>query len=211
MLAQVEDGHTYDQIVRDLRPALEQIDWPAGVRWSFGGAIESSAEANAALGSKAALGAILLIVILLAQFNSARRLLIVLVTAPLAVMGIWPGLYAMDLPFGFVALLGAIALIGIVVNGAIVLLDLTERRRKSGASIDEALRAAVTIRTRPIPLTAATTVAGLTPLLFSQSTLWPPMAAAMISGLTLATFLTLFAVPALYRLFFRDAQIVEVS
>ncbi len=211
VLAQVEDGYTYAQVVSDLTPGLERIDWPAGVTWSHGGAIESSTEANDALASKAGLGAILLIIILLAQFDSVRRLLIVLITAPLAVMGIWPGLFAMGLPFGFVALLGAVALIGIVVNGAIVLLDLTERRRKEGASIAEALAAAVTIRTRPILLTAATTVAGLTPLLFSRSTLWPPMAAAMISGLTVATLLTLFAVPALYRLLFRDPKPVEVS
>ncbi|MCB9591760.1 MAG: efflux RND transporter permease subunit [Sandaracinaceae bacterium] len=210
ILAEVEDGATYAQVVQDVTPALDALDLPAGVHWSYGGAIESSAKANTALASTAAYGAILLVVILLAQFDSVRRLLIVLVTAPLAVMGIWPGLFAMQLPFGFVALLGAIALIGIVVNGAIVLLDLTEVRRGEGASIAEALEAAVVRRTRPILLTTATTVAGLTPLLFSRSTLWPPMASAMISGLTVATVLTLFAVPALYRVLFRDPKPAEV-
>ena len=127
-----------------------------------------------------------------------------LFTAPLAVMGIWPGLWLLGLPFGFVALLGAIALIGIVVNGAIVLLDLTERRMAEGATRDEALIDAVGKRTRPILLTTATTIAGLAPLLFSASTLWPPMAAAMISGLLISTLLTLVAVPALYRVAFRQ-------
>ncbi len=206
VLSEVAPGATYAQIVGELRPQLDAMDFPSGVTWDFGGAIESSAKANRALGAKGGIAMVLLIVILLMQFDSFRRVFIVLITAPLAVMGIWPGLFIADLPFGFVALMGAIALIGIVVNGAIVLLDLTERRREEGASIEEALRAAVTIRTRPILLTATTTVAGLTPLLFSKSTLWPPMASAMISGLTMATLLTLFAVPSLYRLLFRDPK-----
>jgi multidrug efflux pump subunit AcrB len=206
VLSDVEEGETYQAIVAELTPMLDAIEWPDGVRWEFGGAIESSAEANANLGANGPLGALLLVSILLAQFNSLRRVGIVLFTAPLAVMGIWPGLLLFDLPFGFVALLGAIALIGIVVNGAIVLIDLADLQRAAGATVAEALEVAVTRRTRPILLTTITTIAGLMPLLFSASTLWPPLAAAMISGLSVATVLTLFAVPALYRLLFRDPE-----
>ncbi|MGE3635765.1 MAG: efflux RND transporter permease subunit, partial [Sandaracinaceae bacterium] len=209
VLAEVEDGSTYAQIIADARPRLEALELPSGVSFVLGGATESSAKANDALASRAWLGALLLVVVLIAQFESLRRVAIVLVTAPLAALGIWPGLFALDLPFGFVALLGAIALIGIAVNAAIVLLDLTESLRAEGASIAAALEAAVTRRTRPILLTTVTTIAGLVPLLFSESTLWPPMAAAMISGLTVATALTLFAVPALYRLLFRDPKPTE--
>ncbi|MFK7989762.1 MAG: efflux RND transporter permease subunit [Sandaracinaceae bacterium] len=204
VLAEVQPGATYASIVAEITPQLEALDLPDGVRWELGGAAQSSGDANAGLGSGAPLGAVLLIAILLATFDSIRKVGVVLVTAPLAVMGIWPGLLLAGLPFGFVALLGAIALIGIVVNGAIVLIDLTEQRQGEGASMAEALTDAVTRRTRPILLTTATTVAGLTPLLFSDSTLWPPMASAMISGLIVATALTLFAVPALMRLLFRD-------
>lgn len=204
VLAQTVEGATYAQVIGDVLPALEALELPPGVSFELGGAHESSADANAGLGQKAPIGALLLIAILLAQFNSVRKVAIVLVTAPLAVMGIWPGLFLADLPFGFVALLGAIALIGIVVNGAIVLIDLTEAKEREGMPVAEALEHAVRVRTRPILLTTATTIAGLTPLLFSESTLWPPMASAMISGLTVATALTLFAVPALYRLMFRD-------
>lgn len=202
VLAEVADGATYAAIVADIQPALDALAID-GVTVVQGGATESSATANASLGSRGPIGALLLIAILLAQFDSFRKVGIVLFTAPLAVMGIWPGLWLLGLPFGFVALLGAIALIGIVVNGAIVLLDLTERRISEGATRDEALVDAVGKRTRPILLTTATTIAGLAPLLFSESTLWPPMAAAMISGLLISTLLTLVAVPALYRTAFR--------
>lgn len=206
VLAEVAQDATHEQVISRLRPHLDALQLPDGVRWEIGGAAGSAAEANGALAGKAPFAALLLVGILLLQFNSLRRVFVVLLTAPMAMLGVWPGLWAGDLPFGFVALLGAIALIGIAVNAAIVLLDLADERRKAGDSVQQALIAAVEIRTRPILLTTVTTVAGLAPLLFSESTLWPPMAAAMISGLTVATLLTLFAVPALYRLLFRDSS-----
>lgn len=202
--AEHADEATYQAIVAELTPRLEALDLPAGIRWSLAGAYGESRKANEALGAKAPVGALLLVLVLLAEFNSFRRVAIVLATAPMAALGVWPGLYLAGLPFGFVALLGAIALIGIAVNGAIVLIDVADRRREEGAGVSEALEDAVRLRTRPILLTTATTVAGLAPLLFSDSTLWPPLAAAMISGLLVATFLTLGVVPALYRLLFRD-------
>jgi multidrug efflux pump subunit AcrB len=209
VLAGVVDGATHEAVTARLTPMLDRLELPKGVRWEYGGAVASSAKANASLGSRAPLAAILLVAILLAQFNSLRRVAIVLLTAPLAVLGIWPGLFVAGLPFGFVALLGAIALIGIVVNGAIVLIDLADAKRAEGASVAEALETAVARRTRPILLTTATTIAGLLPLVFSESTLWPPMGAAMISGLAVSTVLTLFAVPALYRLAFREPKAVD--
>jgi multidrug efflux pump subunit AcrB/outer membrane protein TolC len=204
VLAETEGDTTYASVIASVRPALDALELPEGVRYAIGGAQAESDTANAALGSKAPVAALLLIAVLLAQFDSFRRIAIVLATAPLAVLGIWPGLYALDLPFGFVALLGAIALIGIAVNAAIVLIDVIDARRREGASVRDAVIDAVHLRTRPIYLTTATTVAGLVPLLFSASTLWPPMAAAMISGLVIATVLSLAVVPALYVLLFRE-------
>jgi len=204
VMANTTDDVTYASVVAQLEDALLDQELPAGVRLEHGGAFESSKESNDALAAKMPYGMLLLVAILLAEFESFRRVLIVLATAPLAVMGIWPGLAVAGLPFGFVALLGALALIGIVVNGAIVLLDVTERHREAGGAVAVALERAVALRTRPILLTTATTIAGLVPLLFSRSTLWPPLAAAMISGLAVGTLLTLFVVPSLYRLLFRD-------
>jgi multidrug efflux pump subunit AcrB/outer membrane protein TolC len=204
VLAETEGNTTYASVIASVRPALDALELPEGVRYAIGGAQAESDTANAALGSKAPIAALLLVAILLAQFDSFRRVAIVLATAPLAALGIWPGLYALDLPFGFVALLGAIALIGIAVNAAIVLIDVIDARRRDGASVRDAVIDAVRLRTRPIVLTTGTTVAGLAPLLFSASTLWPPMAAAMISGLVIATVLSLAVVPALYVLLFRE-------
>ncbi|MEO0322344.1 MAG: efflux RND transporter permease subunit [Myxococcota bacterium] len=208
VLSEHADEVTYQSVLKELTPELpELLAGVAGgsVRHEVGGAAAESKKANGAIGAKGPIGALLLVTILLAVFNSFRRTFIVLMTAPLAFLGVWPGLFALSLPFGFVALLGAIALIGIAVNGAIVLIDFTELRRKEGASVEDALALAVKVRTRPILLTTATTIAGLFPLLLSESTLWPPLAAAMISGLFVSTLLTLGVIPALYRLLFREA------
>jgi len=144
-------------------------------------------------------GLLLLLGVLLAEFNSFRRVAIILVTVPLAATGVVPGLLLAGQPFGFMSLLGVMALVGIVVNNAIVLLEVVENRRRDGAEVDEALTDAIQQRIRPILLTTATTVAGLLPLALSPSTLWPPLAWAMISGLLSSTVLTLAVVPALYR------------
>lgn len=150
--------------------------------------------------SRRSIGGLLLVVFLLAQFNSFRQLFIVLTTLPLAIIGVVPGLWLTGQPFGFTAILGVVALVGIVVNNAIVLIDLMNANRRQGESVSEAVVSAVARRTRPVLLTTATTVAGLVPLTLTQSTLWPPMAWAIISGLLASTLLTLLVIPALYRL-----------
>ena len=101
------------------------------------------------------------------------------------------------------SMLGVFALVGIVVNNAIVLIDLIGSETARGADVSAAIAAAVRERTRPILLTTATTVAGLVPLAVSSSTMWPPLALSMISGLLASTLLTLLAVPAAYRILHR--------
>jgi len=143
---------------------------------------------------------LLLLVFLLWQFNSFRLVGIVLVTVPLAAVGVVPGLLLTGQSFSFTAILGVVALVGIVVNNAIVLIDVAERGRADGQPLDQAIEDAVVRRTRPILMTTATTVVGLAPLTLTQSTLWPPMAWAIISGLIASTALTLLVIPVLYRL-----------
>jgi len=202
VLAQLEPGAAFSDVMSNLRPRLRALTLPADVEIGFGGDAEGSEEANSAMLVTLPIGLLLLFGVLLAEFNSFRRLFIILVTVPLAATGVVPGLLIGDQPFGFMSLLGVFALVGIVVNNAIVLLEVVESRREEGATIDEALKDAVARRIRPIFLTTATTVAGLVPLAFSQSTLWPPLAWAIISGLTASSLLTLLVVPALYRLLF---------
>lgn len=208
--SQLEEGAEYGEVLAALVPRLEAAGLPAGVAWSLGGAAEGSGEANGALMASLPLGLLLLVGILLLEFNSFRRLAIILATVPLAAAGVVPGLLLGNQSFGFMSLLGVIALVGVVVNNAIVLLDVVERRRRAGDEIPEALAAAVRRRTRPILLTTATTVAGLMPLALSASSLWPPLAWAMISGLLASTLLTLLVVPALYLLFFAPGRVLAL-
>ncbi|MCP4687905.1 MAG: TolC family protein [Desulfobacterales bacterium] len=200
--AQLAPGFSFSDALSDLKPRLAALDLPRGVRAGFGGDAEGSGEANANLLKTFPIGLLLLLAVLLAEFNSFRRVAIILFTVPLAAAGVIPGLLIGDQPFGFMSMLGVIALVGIVVNNAIVLMEVVEERRREGASVNEALEDAVKRRIRPILLTTVTTVAGLLPLAFSSSTLWPPLASAMISGLLGSTFLTLVAAPALYRILF---------
>jgi multidrug efflux pump subunit AcrB len=211
VLSQVEDDVTYATIFDELERRLPETDLPPGVRIDAGGYQETSSEANTALYSTLPIGLILLLFFLLLQFNSFRRVGIVLVTVPLAITGVVPGLLITGYAFGFMSLLGVIALVGIVVNNAIVLIDVVDSNMTSGMDRTEAVLKAVERRTRPILLTTATTVAGLLPLTFTRSTLWPPMAWAIISGLLASTLLTLGVVPALCNWLLTPRQEGEVK
>ncbi|MDX1381899.1 MAG: efflux RND transporter permease subunit, partial [Xanthomonadales bacterium] len=205
VLSELEEGVTYAGVYERLFERLDETGLPPGIEIQAGGYQESSGEANTALYRTLPLGMLLLLFFLLLQFNSFRRVGIVLVTVPLAIVGVVPGLLLTGYAFGFMALLGVIALVGIVVNNAIVLIDVVDAQLAEGASIEQSVIAAVARRTRPILLTTVTTVAGLLPLTFADSTLWPPMAWSIISGLILSTLLTLGVVPALCRWLLRPA------
>lgn len=200
VMANVSPGYSYSQLLDGLERALEESGLPVGTRIEYGGDSEGSGDANKALLTSAPVGILLLLFFLLLQFNSFRRVGIILLTVPLAAVGVIPGLVLSGSAFGFQSVLGVIALVGIVVNNAIVLVDVMDRQLSAGANVAKAVQEAVVQRTRPILLTTATTVAGLLPLAFSSSTLWPPMAWAIISGLLAATVLTLLVVPAICRL-----------
>jgi len=204
VFAQTRSGVPASQIVGELKKRLADLELGPGVELAWGGEAEGSTDANSALLSTLPLGMLMLLFFLMVEFNSFRRVAIILTTVPLAITGVVPGLLVSGQPFGFMALLGSIALIGIVVNNAIVLVDVIDRRRREGASLEHAIGHAVELRTRPILLTTVTTVAGLWPLATSSTSLWPPLASAMIAGLLASTALTLLVVPALYRLLLRD-------
>ncbi len=203
VLSEVAAGFTSATIVAKLMQRLDGDPLPDGVTLELGGENEGSSEANTALLQTLPLGILMLIGFLMVEFNSFRRVGIVMTTVPLAAAGVIPGLIFGGQPFGFMSLLGVIALVGIVVNNAIVMVDVVERRRDEGAPLDEALIESVKKRARPILLTTITTIAGLMPLALSSTSLWPPLAWAMISGLAASTALTLLVVPALYKVLFR--------
>jgi multidrug efflux pump subunit AcrB len=204
--SQIAEGASYSRIMDRLAPELRSVEFPKGISLEYGGEAERSDEANRALFNALPIGLTVLVLILVAEFNSFRRVGIIMATVPLAATGVIPGLILSGRPFGFQALLGVFALAGVVVNNAIVLVDLIDNLRSGGAHIAEAVAQAVRVRTRPILLTTVTTVCGLLPLAFSGSNLWPPLAWAMISGLSASTGLTLLVVPSLYLILFRDKE-----
>jgi multidrug efflux pump subunit AcrB len=197
VLSELDQDYAFGNVTSQLQRRLAGLELPPGVFLEFGGKLESSGDANAAIFSAMPVGVVLLLVFLLLEFNSFRRLSMVLVTVPLAATGVVPGLLLSGNPFGFTALLGVIALAGIVVNNAIVLIDVLDSNLGKGMALHEAISEAVARRTRPILMTTVTTVAGLAPLTFTKSTLWPPLAWSVISGLLASTVLTLLVVPAM--------------
>ena len=177
---------------------------PVGYRFEQGGEIESSGKASSSIGDKLPIAALAIILLLVGQFDSLRRPAIILLTIPLGLIGVILGLLITQQPFGFMALLGVVALSGIVINNAIVLIDrikieIEERGLEPAAAILEACRR----RLRPILLTTATTVGGLVPLWLGGGPMFEARAVAILFGLMFATLLTLGIVPVLYSLFFR--------
>jgi len=143
---------------------------------------------------------ILLIVysILLMEFKSFIEPLIILLTIPFSLVGSMLGLWITGKPLSFTALLGVISLMGIVVNNGILLIDYIKNAKKQGYTSKEACLNAVSLRFRPIMLSAITTVMGLLPLAASKSELFSPMAIALMSGLIVSTFLTMIVIPVIY-------------
>ena len=204
--ALLEVGFTAADVNQVMQPWLkeQQVSWPFGYNWEFGGEAETSGKANASIGAKLPIAALIIMLLLVAQFNSLRRPIIILLTIPLALIGVVAGLLLMRSYFGFMTLLGIISLSGIVINNAIVLLDrIRIEADENGLDPAAAVLAAARHRVRPILLTTATTVAGLTPLWLGGGPMWEPMAIAIIFGLIFATILTLGVVPVLYSLFYR--------
>ncbi len=203
--ASVEEGTTAIGVVETIRPWLEEqaADWEVGYRYEFGGEMESSVEANASIGAKMPIALLIIVLLLVGQFNSLRKPVVVLSTIVLALIGVVVGLVIMRSSFGFMTLLGVVSLAGIVINNAIVLLDRIQIEIDEGKPPPEAIVAAAQQRVRPILLTTATTVASLIPLYVSGGAMWQPMAVAIMYGLVFATMLTLLIVPLLYSLFYR--------
>ena len=200
IFSETQSGVTYNQVLQNLRPKLDKLQLPEGVSLFVAGTFEESDKANKSLGGALPIGMILLLVFLLIEFNSFIKVGIILIAIPLAFAGVPIGLLLTNTTFGFTAILGILALIGIVVNNAIVLLDLIQKNLDKSIEFNQAIIEAVTRRARPILLTTITTIAGLLPLVITKSTLWPPLAWTIISGLLVSTFMSLLVVPALYRL-----------
>jgi multidrug efflux pump subunit AcrB len=215
------EGRLGPEVLKDVQTRLGGFKMDDGYRIEYAGEKEEQDKASAFLGKAFGIALLLIVGILVAQFNTFSAPLIILFTVVLSTAGVFVGLLAFDMPFGVVMTgVGVISLAGVVVNNAIVLLDYTRQLQRRGRDLlDAAVEAGLT-RLRPVLLTATTTILGLIPMatgvsfdfhVFAWATRsessqwWQSMAWAVIFGLTFATILTLVVVPSMYVLFYRIA------
>ena len=184
------------EAARAIKDAL-----PYGYRIETGGSIEESVKANGALVAVFPVMAIVMLAFLMIQLQSFSRLALVFVTAPLGLIGATGALLVSNRPFGFVALLGLIALAGMIMRNTVILVDQIDRDIAAGHGRHRAIIGATVRRARPVVLTALAAILGMIPL--AGSIFWGPMAITIMGGLFVATVLTLLVVPALYSLWFR--------
>lgn len=189
---------TATEVIKELKPSLEKMNLPEGYTWEIGGETSEQTDIFIDMG-KLSVAVLFIIIILIAmQFYSLSLPLLVMSTIYLAFAGSLIGLFITQTPLGFMTMMGAISLSGIVVRNGIVLIEFIEEARRKGMELKEAVIGAGEARFRPILLTSATAVAGLTPLAISRDPLFSPMAMTIISGLIFSTILTLVLVPSLY-------------
>jgi multidrug efflux pump len=190
-------------VSKAVEPKLQSIKdaLPYGYRIETGGSIEESVKANGALLAVFPVMAVVMLAILMIQLQSFSRLALVFVTAPLGLIGATGALLVSNRPFGFVALLGLIALAGMIMRNTVILVDQIDRDIAAGHGRHRAIIGATVRRARPVILTALAAILGMIPL--ARSVFWGPMAITIMGGLFVATALTLLVVPALYALWFR--------
>ncbi|MGO2139295.1 MAG: efflux RND transporter permease subunit [Leucobacter sp.] len=184
--------------------AIATTDLPAGVSFELGGVSAQQDEAFGQLGVAMLAAIMLVLLVMVATFRSFRGPLVLLISIPFAATGAILGLLITGVPLGLPALIGLLMLIGIVVTNAIVLMDLINRLRESGASLDEAVEHGTRLRLRPILMTAAATIFALVPMALGLTGggvfISRPLAIVVIGGLVSSTLLTLILVPVLYTL-----------
>ena len=199
-------GRFTSEALAEIVPKISKLteSFPDGYRIEYGGEQEESGEAQGSLGSAMPISLGILALILISQFNSLRRFGIIMLTIPPMLVGIVPGLLITGSTFGFMTLLGIIALLGIIVNNAILMIDEIDSQRSENLPLHEAIITAAKSRLRPIVMTTITTIIGLLPLAISGGGMWSSMANAMMFGLGFGTVLTLVLCPVLMSLFFKD-------
>jgi multidrug efflux pump subunit AcrB len=190
-------------VTRDIERALTAVrsKLPVGYRIEVGGAVEESVKGQTSINAEMPLMIIAVLTLLMIQLKNFARTFIVVLTAPLGLIGVVTALLLFGKPFGFVALLGVIAMFGIIMRNSVILVDQIDQDIAAGHARYDAIIGATVRRFRPIMLTAAAAVLALIPLL--RSGFFGPMATALMGGITVATMLTVFFLPALYATCFR--------
>ncbi|ART80976.1 efflux RND transporter permease subunit [Oceanisphaera avium] len=193
-------GEQSTPLFERLRPAVEAIKLPPGYKLEWHGEYKASNEANEGLAISAPYGFSAMILAVVVMFNALRQPLVIWLTAPLAIIGVTVGLVLFQVPFEFMAILGCLSLIGMLVKNSIVLVDQADAEIQEGKARYQAVIDAAVSRARPVFLGAFTTILGVAPLLMDP--FFKSMAVVIMFGLTFATALTLVVVPLLYAVFF---------
>ena len=201
--SRVDDGELANTVASRLKPRLEEMlsTLPPDYFLRDGGDLEETTDAQRKVVLAVAISIVLMILVLTVQYNSVIKPAVILFAVPMAMIGVLVGLFATGWPMGFMAMLGILALGGIVINNAIVLVDFIETKVAEGVDLRTAVASAGRLRMRPIILTTLTTIGGLLPLSLFGGALWAPMTNGMIFGLMFSTALTLIVVPTIYVLF----------
>jgi multidrug efflux pump subunit AcrB len=204
--SQLSDGANASAITAEIQPWLDEQknDWGKGFTYSMGGDAEKTADNMGAVFMFLPLSVFIIVLLLIIQFNSFRKMTMILLTIPLGVIGMVLGLFVFNTPFGFMAFLGVISLAGIVINNAIVLIDRIEIEEKElQRKPQDAIIAACLQRFRPILLATFTTVLGLIPLYLGGGEIWEPMAVTIMIGLLFGTVITLLFIPSFYSVLYK--------
>jgi multidrug efflux pump subunit AcrB len=205
--ADVAEGLQGATVTAELLPALRALEreWMAqglvDYRVQVAGAVEESSKGSSSIAAGMPIMLFIVFTLLMLQLQSFSRAVLVFITGPLGLAGVAAALLVLNRPFGFVALLGVIALMGMIQRNSVILIDQIEQDRARGVPAWEAIVESVVRRMRPIVLTAAAAVLAMIPL--SRSVFWGPRAVAIMGGLVVATILTLLALPAMYAAWFR--------
>ena len=203
----IAEGLQGATVTQQLQPQLKALEgkWHGsgmtGYRIEVAGAVEESSKGSASIAAGIPVMLFLTFTLLMLQLHSFSRSMLVFLTGPLGIAGVAGALILLGRPFGFVALLGVIALMGMIQRNSVILIDQIEQDRAAGVPAWDAIVESAVRRLRPIVLTAAAAVLAMIPL--SRSVFWGPMAVAIMGGLIVATVLTLLALPAMYAAWFR--------
>jgi multidrug efflux pump subunit AcrB len=200
--ADVKPGALPATVINALSPAIDDVrkSLPASYRIAVGGTVEDAAKSQASVVAVVPLMLFIMVSVLMFQLQSFQRLFLVLSVAPLGLIGVVAALLAFNRPLGFVAILGILALLGMITKNAVILIGQIEAERAQGKDVQQAAIDASTSRFRPIMLTAVSTVLGMIPI--APTVFWGPMAFAIMGGLLVATILTLIFLPTLYVTWF---------
>jgi multidrug efflux pump len=201
--ADVSQGQSPEAVIAALAPAVAKLEasLPKSYHVVVGGTVEESAKSQASVFAVVPLMLFITVTVLMMQLHSFSRLFLVLSVVPMGLIGIVATLLMFNKPLGFVAILGILALLGMISRNAVILIDQIENERAEGKAIWDAVVDAAVSRFRPIMLTAISTVLGMIPI--APTIFWGPMSYAIMGGLVAATVLTLIFLPALYLVWFR--------